>query len=190
MPRRRPAGYAARAAVANMKRQAGFSLVELMVTIAVLGIILGIAAPSFQDWITKLQIRNAAEAVLHGLQLARTEAIKRNGSVTMTLTGGTGWSIIDSGGATIQARPNGEGSKSAFITVTSPSSALPFSVTFSGLGRVTAPATGVTLSIVGTSGSDCTATGPTGCLVIQTSIGGQVHMCNPSPTMYSTPQAC
>lgn len=178
-----------------MKRSRGFTLVELVVTLAVLGIILGIAIPSFASWLLKLQIRNAGESVLHGLQLARSEAIKRNGAVTLTLTGGTGWTITqtDSAGTTtdIQARPSGEGSQAASITITSPSGTVfPFAMTFGSLGRLTNPAAGVTLSAVGTAGADCTAAGPESCLVVQVSAGGQIRMCDPSPAKYSTPQAC
>lgn len=174
-----------------MKRSRGFTLIELVVTLAVLGIILGIAIPSFTSWLLKLQIRNAGEAVLHGLQLARSEAIKRNGAVTLTLTGGTGWTITDSAGASIQERPSGEGSQAASITITSPSDTIfPLAMTFGSLGRLTSPAAGVTLSAVGAAGADCTAAGPDSCLVVQVSAGGQIRMCDPSPAKYSTPQAC
>ncbi|MBN9422785.1 MAG: GspH/FimT family pseudopilin [Candidatus Accumulibacter sp.] len=177
-----------------MKRTGGFTLVELAVTLAVLGIILGIAVPSFASWLLKLQIRNAAEGMLHGLQLARTEAIKRNSPVTLTLTGGTGWTITDGSGAVMQARPSGEGSQAAFITVTTPSESFPFPMTFSSLGRLTSagattPVTGATLSAVGISGADCTAAGPESCLVVQVSVGGQIRMCDPSPSA-TPPRAC
>lgn len=172
-----------------MKRSGGFTLVELAVTLAVLGVILSIAIPSFASWLIKLQIRNAAEGMLHGLQLARTEAIKRNSPVTLTLTGGTGWTITDSAGAALQARPSGEGSQSAYITLTSPAGTFPFAMTFGSLGRLTSPATGATLSAVGTSGSDCTSSGPASCLVVQVSAGGQIRMCDPSASATS-PRAC
>lgn len=172
-----------------MKPARGFTLTELMVTLAVLGILLAVAFPSFRDWMLKVQIRTATEAVLHGLQLSRTEAIKRNGSVTLTLSGGTGWTIADGGGI-IQSRPSGEGSSSAYIAITSPSSSLPYSLSFNSLGRLTSPGVGVVIAVTGVSGSDCTSAGPTNCLVVEISTAGQIKMCDPSPAKLNTPMAC
>jgi len=56
----------------------GMTLVELLVGLAVVGILLMAAAPSLFDWIRNLQIRSAAESILNGIQLARTEAVRRN----------------------------------------------------------------------------------------------------------------
>ena len=58
--------------------QRGFTLVELMIGIAIVGLSLVMAAPSFSSWIQSTQIRTAAEAVQNGLQLARGEAVRRN----------------------------------------------------------------------------------------------------------------
>lgn len=63
----------------------GFSLVELMVVVAVIGILLATGLPSFNTWIQNSKIRAAAEAVLSGLQSARSEAIRRNARVAFTL---------------------------------------------------------------------------------------------------------
>jgi type IV fimbrial biogenesis protein FimT len=66
-------------------RAAGFSLVELMIGVVMLGILLGIAAPNFQAWILNSQIRNAAESIQIGLQRARAEAVVRNANVEFVL---------------------------------------------------------------------------------------------------------
>lgn len=62
----------------TMQRNRGFSLIELMVVIAILGLLLAIGIPSFATWLRNVQIRNAAESLQSGLQFARTEALRRN----------------------------------------------------------------------------------------------------------------
>lgn len=59
----------------------GFTLVELMVTVAVAAILLTIAVPSFNRIINANRLSTAANEMVGALNLARMEAIKRNGSV-------------------------------------------------------------------------------------------------------------
>jgi type IV fimbrial biogenesis protein FimT len=66
-------------------RTGGFTLIEMMIAIAVLGLLLGLALPSFNDMIRNARVRAAAETYLGALNLARTEAIKRNVTVTFGL---------------------------------------------------------------------------------------------------------
>jgi|SRR5215467_15313329 len=63
-------------------RQRGFNLIEVMITLVVLGVLIGLAAPSFSDWLQNQQIRGAAEATLNGLQVARAEAVARNKNIS------------------------------------------------------------------------------------------------------------
>lgn len=62
--------------------QHGFNLVELMISLAVLGILISLGAPSFSSWLQNQQTRAAAEATLNGLQVARSEAVARNTTVS------------------------------------------------------------------------------------------------------------
>lgn len=62
-------------------RQAGMSLIELMIGIAVFGILLALGVPTFARWTQNSQIRNSAEAIHNGLMLARAEAVRRNTTV-------------------------------------------------------------------------------------------------------------
>jgi type IV fimbrial biogenesis protein FimT len=66
-----------------MLTQRGFNLIELMVTIAVLGILLMVGLPAFTDWMQNLKIRSAAESIQNGLQVARSTAIARNTQVSL-----------------------------------------------------------------------------------------------------------
>lgn len=64
----------------------GFSLVELIVVLAIIAILMGLAAPSFDTWITNSKIRATAESLQNGLRKAQQMAATRNGSVQFYLT--------------------------------------------------------------------------------------------------------
>jgi type IV fimbrial biogenesis protein FimT len=59
-------------------RRGGFTLIELMVTVAVITILLMIAAPSFKQLIAQQRLKNINAELVSTLQFARSEAIARN----------------------------------------------------------------------------------------------------------------
>ncbi len=61
-----------------MRTLRGFTLVEMMLTVSVLGILIAIAAPSFTDMIEQNQMTTTANDLLASLLVARSEAIKRD----------------------------------------------------------------------------------------------------------------
>jgi len=65
----------------------GFTLLELMTTLAVLAIIATMVVPTFSAMKERHKIRGAAETVVSDLQLARLEAIKTNRNVTLSFQG-------------------------------------------------------------------------------------------------------
>ena len=70
----------------------GFTLVEVMISITVLGIILMLGLPAFGTWLQNQQLRAASEGMLNGLQTARAEAIRRNLLVQIVVAPpGAGW---------------------------------------------------------------------------------------------------
>lgn len=71
---------------------AGFTLVEILAAVVVLGIVASIAAPRVRTMAQAIQVDAAARQVAADLERARTEAIKRNASVKVT-AGTSGYTI-------------------------------------------------------------------------------------------------
>ncbi len=61
----------------------GFTVVELLVTVCLIGVLAGIGAPALADLAHSVRLRGQAQTLLFALHLARTEAIRRNGRVTL-----------------------------------------------------------------------------------------------------------
>jgi len=59
------------------RQQAGFSFLELIITIAVGSILLAVAVPSFQSLLTNNKLTATTNTLVFSLQTARSEAIKR-----------------------------------------------------------------------------------------------------------------
>lgn len=125
-----------------MRNARGFSLIELMVTIAIAAILVALAAPSFKSLLLNSQIRTGGQALTDGLNLARVEAIRRNERVIFTKGTQSAWTVtLESNASVLQSRPFTEGSNSVNVTVT-PNGAT--KVTFDGLGRAVANADATT----------------------------------------------
>ena len=91
----------------------GFTLIELMITLGVFAVLTILALPSFNQWIANTKIRSTTESILAGFQLARTEAVRLNRGVRMTLNADTSWSVTEViSGIVVQTRPSAEGSAS------------------------------------------------------------------------------
>jgi type IV fimbrial biogenesis protein FimT len=161
---------------------AGISLIEIMITLVVVGLLLGLGAPSFSTFMKNAQIRDAASAIQNGLQVARTEAIKRNEVVTFNLVGpGTSWSV-SSASTMIEAFDGATGNSTVVVSVPPPA-ALPVAIAFDGLGK-TSMIEPATIQLTNPVAGACDTgpnTGEMRCLNVVVAVGGQIKMCDPHP---------
>jgi type IV fimbrial biogenesis protein FimT len=160
-------------------KNAGFTLIELMITIVILAILLYVALPNFAVWMQNTQIRTAGEAILNGMQLARTEAIRRNVNVELRMDVSSGWTAVVPGtGEVIQSRLAGEGSAASLITIT-PLGAT--TITFNSFGSVVTP-TNADGSVPITEikiDSPAIAAADSRELCVLVRVGGNVRLCDP-----------
>ena len=169
---------------------AGMTLIELLIGLVLVGVLLALGVPSFSAWLQNVQVRNAAESIFNGLQLARASAVQRNKSVTFTMNGpDSSWSVtIDSPSAleqaTVQTRSGAEGTPNAVVATTSPA------ISFNGLGA-TNLLTAATIQVTNPTGGACgTGGGNMRCLNVTVSVGGQVKMCDPLVTAAGDSRKC
>jgi type IV fimbrial biogenesis protein FimT len=98
-----------------MNRQSGFTLLELMIAVAIAAVLLVVALPNYQQMIKNNCLTTDANSLVTSLQQARSEAVKRSSTTTLTATNasdtnnewGLGWKV------TIDEDRNGNGTLDA-----------------------------------------------------------------------------
>jgi prepilin-type N-terminal cleavage/methylation domain-containing protein len=73
-----------------MRKTSGFTLIELIVVIALIIILSAIAIPNYIAWLPKYRLNSAVDDVFVTLQQARLQAIRENAPVVVTFNAGTG----------------------------------------------------------------------------------------------------
>jgi len=202
----------------TLLRQRGFTLVELMISIALLGLLMALAAPSFSTWIRNSQVRSMSQTLANGVRVAQSEAVRRNRQVVFFLTNaqpglaataaenGVNWVIrwIPLPGDTVTAaapanEPFVEGGAisdvGGGVGVTGPAA-----ICFNAQGRrvaATAATTGVTGAVCTVDADEPLASyvveraGASRALRVTVSLGGQVRMCDPARTLSAdAPDGC
>lgn len=85
---------------AKFTRSGGFTLVELMMALVIGAILLTIGIPNFQSFTRNQRVKTTAFEIVSALNYARSEAIKRNRSMTLDAAGSTWTLSVD--GTTLQ----------------------------------------------------------------------------------------
>jgi len=177
----------------------GVTLIELLIGLAIVAALLSLAVPSFRVFMQNSEIRNAADATLNGMQLARAEAIRRNKPVQFQLKTGSGWQVtivkpsatdmatVCPGGApcTIQTRASKEGSAHVNVAAT-PGGA--YAVTFDAMGGPTTNADG-SLAINSLQFTSQVSDPAIRSLNVVVSLSGTIRMCDPQVPA-SDPRSC
>jgi type IV fimbrial biogenesis protein FimT len=190
----------------------GFSLIELMIALAIVATVLAAGVPSFSNWIQNTQIRNAAEIYRSALVTAQTEALRRNTPVRFQLTStldsscalstaGANWVInvgdastndpstlcnqapSESGAHIIKSRAAADGMRNVVVSSNREL------VVFNSYGRVINSAGQSTIINLYPKDGACTTGSAYTCMRIVIAASGQVRMCNPAQPAGS-PQGC
>lgn len=151
----------------------GFTLIEMMVAVAIAGILVAAAVPSFQNTIARARLEGAVNLLSIDLQYARSESIRRRTTATLTVaSGGASYSLsyVDP-------------SNSATV-VTLKTAAMPSDVTVSASGAVTFSA----LRGLGDARSfTFTSSRTSAQLQVATNSSGRVQTCTPSGSFRGYP---
>lgn len=197
------------------RRELGFSLIEVVVTMAVLALILFAAVPSIGAWVDNTRIRNVADSLQNGLQMARGEAVRRNQNISLWLvamddpavlsndcapsSASGSWVIsinspighcADAPSTTsspmlVTGRPAADGGRVAVTALQSDASTAATSVTFDGFGRVVNADAIRRIDVRGISDGASHRN-----LRLDLSAGGQIRMCDPAVTTDGDPRKC
>lgn len=131
----------------------GFTLLELMTTIAVAAILAAVSIPMYTSFVRNQRVKTAAYDLSYALTLARGEALKRNSPVTVSPdTNGWkfGWSVATTGGSPVTLFTNATptfldagNTAVSYLTITPATGNV---VTYNGSGRLASAVTSFTIA--------------------------------------------
>ncbi len=199
---------------ARRRRQRGFTLIELMIGVALLAFVLMLGVPAFGTFLQNQKLRDNAAVTLAAVQFARAEAIRLNANVEFVLTDDTpnlgnftalgesttGKNFLIRGNVynpasgqnemrmlTMKSAAEGSGSPD---TTNVEVLATTGRIVFTPLGS-TANAADEVIQITNPAGGECKAAGgPMRCMNVVVTRGGQVRMCDPAVTAAGDTRRC
>lgn len=165
-----------------MRRAHAFTLLELMVAIAIVALVGALVRTSLSDSVSNAQVRSTAQQVFDAVQRARLEAIKRNASVGVTV--GASATVLNY--ATPAACTATTCITLGYGTAAGPglSVAADAAFVFNSSGQVSDLAN----HVVNVTNARCATDGS--CLRVEIKGGGFVKVCNPAQTNVTAPNYC
>ena len=96
-----------------MRPQHGLTLIELLVTLAILAIMISVALPGFQGMMARNDLATTANSMVLAISLARSEAVRTSGTIDLEAVDpstaanewGPGWRVTPPGGPVIRVFP-------------------------------------------------------------------------------------
>jgi len=162
-----------------MKKHTGFTMIEILIVIALIGVLSTLAVPSFIEVFRSTRTTTATNELVDSIQLARSEAIRQRqvvrvcpvgqtctGSVTTTTSYANGWTVVRADGVVLRERE----ATHASITVTGPTQG----ISFDAMGRVTVGTATFTEATQGTLQVRANGCGANGGRNIRVERGGRV----------------
>jgi type IV fimbrial biogenesis protein FimT len=192
-------------------RERGFSMIELMVGLAVFGVLLAVGLPSLQAYSMNNRLLTTAQSFVSGIQTARTEAIRRNTPVQFLMTDST--VVTDPNNATPSSTgknwivfvPNPTGvpevvdSKAAegaaatvAVSMVDAASSAVSSITFNSFGGSSLGSV-ATLSVTPVDASTCNSASSHSdirCVNVVVTPGGRSQLCDPAATATTDSRRC
>jgi type IV fimbrial biogenesis protein FimT len=186
------------------RRQRGVTLIELLVALAMLGMVVFAVLPEVSNWMRNLAVRNVGESLKGGLERARLEALRRNGSVSFWLINdaseiglsnscqisseGSSWVVSgqdpsgkcatpasqDDGAVVIEKWSSNDGGRAVVVEAVDANGVGANRVTFTSLGQLSTANTSAARIVIKHSNGDARD------LRIDINPGGSVRLCDPN----------
>jgi type IV fimbrial biogenesis protein FimT len=205
----------------HSRRAAGFTLIEMVITVTIFAILVALGIPAMRTWVSNVKVRTVADALQNGIRLAQAESLRRSRQTVFWLTtsttpqtdspptaaaNGSYWAIdaipaMTDGSETLTFIQSGVlTSQGSNVQISGPAA-----ICFNSIGRIVAnSSTGVTggactlpTATPLTSGTglataavayvyNISLTGADHPLRVEVTMGGQLHLCDPSQALSST----